>query len=105
MILALASYEIAPWLPGLVVWWSKPWLDRTILFVLSRAAFGTPPRRPMCGARSARSGGGSFRSRGRCGGCPPWRSLTEPIYQLEGFSIFKARPRIKQIRRPVWDPR
>ena len=38
--LALASYEIATWLPGLLIWWSKPWLDRTILFVLSRAAFG-----------------------------------------------------------------
>ena len=38
--LALASFELAAWLPALVIWWSKPWLDRTILFVLSRAAFG-----------------------------------------------------------------
>src|SRR4029079_301010 len=37
---ALVSCEIATWLPGLVIWWAKPWLDRTILFVLSRAAFG-----------------------------------------------------------------
>src|SRR4051795_285835 len=37
---ALASYEIAAWLPWLLRWASKPWLDRTILFVLSRAAFG-----------------------------------------------------------------
>jgi len=41
MILAIASYQIAEWLPGIVIWCSKPWLDRTILFVLSRAAFGT----------------------------------------------------------------
>jgi hypothetical protein len=38
--LALASFEIANWLPTLLLFWSKPWLDRTILFVLSRAAFG-----------------------------------------------------------------
>ena len=41
-VLAFASIEIAQWLPTLVVWWLKPWLDRTILFVLSRAAFGQP---------------------------------------------------------------
>ena len=39
VILAVASFEIAGWLPTLVIWWLKPWLDRTILFVLSRAAF------------------------------------------------------------------
>ena len=42
--LALASFEIAAWLPILVLWWAKPWLDRTILFALSRAAFGQPTR-------------------------------------------------------------
>src|SRR5262245_20852574 len=40
--LALASGEIAVWLPFVVMWCAKPWLDRTILFVLSRAAFGQP---------------------------------------------------------------
>ena len=39
VILAVASFEIAGWLPTLVVWWLKPWLDRTILFALSRAVF------------------------------------------------------------------
>ena len=38
--LALASFEIATWLPTLLLFLAKPWLDRTILFVLSRAAFG-----------------------------------------------------------------
>ena len=40
MAFALASFEFAAWLPVLALWWAKPWLDRTILFVLSRAAFG-----------------------------------------------------------------
>ena len=39
-LLSLSLFEIAPWLPSLVMWWSKPWLDRTVLFVLARAAFG-----------------------------------------------------------------
>ena len=42
MTVALASFEIARWLPGLIIWLAKPWLDRTSLFVLSRAAFGQP---------------------------------------------------------------
>ena len=40
MALALASFEIAAWLPPVVIWCAKPWLDRTILFALARAAFG-----------------------------------------------------------------
>ncbi len=42
--LALASYDIAAWLPPVVIFLSKPWLDRTILFVLARAAFGQDTR-------------------------------------------------------------
>src|SRR6476659_7476311 len=40
MALAIGSSEVAVWLPTLVIWCAKPWLDRTILLVLSRAAFG-----------------------------------------------------------------
>src|ERR671939_334493 len=40
MALAMSSYEIANWLPAVLLWCAKPWLDRTILFVLSRSAFG-----------------------------------------------------------------
>ena len=29
----------------------------------------------------------------------PWRSLTEPVYQLEGFSILRRAARVRQIRR------
>ena len=38
--LFLLTDPIAGWLPALLIWLSKPWLDRTILFVLSRALFG-----------------------------------------------------------------
>jgi hypothetical protein len=29
----------------------------------------------------------------------PWRSLTQPVYQLEGQSIWRAGARVRQIRR------
>jgi hypothetical protein len=38
--LCLLTDPIAAWLPTLLIWLSKPWLDRTALFVLSRALFG-----------------------------------------------------------------
>lgn len=31
------------WLSGLLMWWLKPWFDRIVLFVISRAVFGETP--------------------------------------------------------------
>jgi hypothetical protein len=39
-LLCASTVEMAAWLPSILLWWSKPWLDRTVLFALSRAAFG-----------------------------------------------------------------
>src|ERR687894_334562 len=36
VVLSLAFFPIAEWLPSLLIWCAKPWLDRTILFVLAR---------------------------------------------------------------------
>jgi hypothetical protein len=38
--ICLLTDPIAGWLPTLLIWLSKPWLDRTVLFALSRALFG-----------------------------------------------------------------
>ena len=100
-IAALASYRIAAWLPVLLVWWAKPWLDRTILFVLSRAAFGldTVPAdvwRAQRGVWWRR-----FLFTWTVRRLSPWRALTEPVYQLERFSILKGAHRIRQIRSRV----
>ena len=96
--LALSSFEIATWLPSLIIWWSKPWLDRTILFVLSRAAFGQRTTvgdlwraqrdvwwRQLLFTLTVRR-------------LSLWRSLTQPVYQLEGLSTFGAGARVRQIR-------
>src|SRR6185295_11698068 len=99
LALALSSFEIANWLPGLIIWWSKPWLDRTILFVLSRAAFG-----------QRTTAGDLWRAQRdvwwrqllftlTIRRLSPWRSLTQPVYQLEGRSIREAGRRVRHVRR------
>lgn len=98
LILAISSYQIAAWLPQLLIWWAKPWLDRTILFVLSRAAFGVTTG-PLDVWRTQRNvWWRQLLFTWTVRRLSPWRSLTEPVYQLEGFSIFKSRTRITQVR-------
>jgi hypothetical protein len=98
ILLSLASFEIATWLPSVVIWCGKPWLDRTVLFALSRAAFGeqTRPRDLWQAQRSVlwRQLFITWTLRR----LSPWRSFTQPVYQLEGLSIWKMRKRILQIR-------
>lgn len=98
-VLAMVSYEIAAWLPALALWLAKPWLDRTILFVLSRAAFGQrtslgqlwEARRQVWWQQLIRTW--TLRR------LSPWRSFTQPVYQLEGLRSRALQPRLAQIRR------
>ena len=103
-VLALASSELAPWLPTLVIWWAKPWLDRTILFVLSRAAFGqrTTPRDVLSAQRHVWWRQLLFTWTVQR--LSLWRSLTAPVYQLEGLSVRQARQRVGHIRRRTAGP-
>jgi hypothetical protein len=97
--LSLASLEVATWLPALAMWFSKPWLDRTILFVLSRAAFGqaTTPGDVWRAQRDV--WWRQFVLTWTVQRLSPWRSLTQPVYQLEGLSIWRAGARVRQIKR------
>jgi hypothetical protein len=97
--LSIATYEWVGWLPGTLIWCAKPWLDRTIVFVLSRAAFGqrTTPADLWRAQRQVWWRGLLFSWTIRR--LSPWRSLTEPVYQLEGFSAWQAGPRIRQLRK------
>jgi hypothetical protein len=97
-VVFLACFEIEPWLPGVLVFWAKPWLDRTILFVLSRAAFGqdTSPADLWRAQREVWWRQLLFTLTVRR--LSFWRSFTQPVYQLEGLSIRAAAPRVRQIR-------
>jgi hypothetical protein len=96
--LCLATYEIAGWLPGLLLWWSKPWLDRTILFVLSRAAFGQTTTVADLLHAQRRVWWGQLLLSLTTRRLSPWRSFTQSVYQLEGLPRLSARKRVAQIR-------
>ena len=46
VLIALSTVELAGWLPWLILFCLKPWLDRSLLYVLARSVFGTPTRWP-----------------------------------------------------------
>jgi hypothetical protein len=95
--LFLATWSIAAWLPVLLIWLSKPWLDRTILFVLSRALFGEnttaadvwAARRQVWWSRLA----GTLTLRRLSAS----RSFSQPVLQLEGLSGAELRARLRQL--------
>ena len=96
---ALATVEVAGWLPGLIIFWLKPWLDRSLLFVLSRAVFG-----------ESTTFADLWRERSQVWFSQPlstltlrrlsaWRSFTQAAYQLEGQRGAALRQRRKQLLR------
>jgi hypothetical protein len=97
--LALGSYGIKSWLPALVMFCAKPWLDQSILFVLSRAAFGQDTTPGDLWRAQRQVWWRQFLFLWTVRRLSPWRSLTQPIYQLEGLSIREAHSRVRQIRR------
>jgi hypothetical protein len=99
LALALASFELASWLPVVLIWCAKPWLDRTILFVLSRAAFGQRTTRADVWRAQRQVWWSQLLSTWTLQRLSPWRSVTQPVYQLEGLSVWHARARARQIRR------
>lgn len=91
----IACASLSPGWSFLVIWLSKPWLDRTILFALSRAAFGTrttlrdlwAAKRSVWGAQLLTTLIGQRLSLRR--------SFTQPVYQLEGLRGRARRLRLR----------
>ena len=98
-LVALASGAIAHWLPMLLLFWLKPWLDRTLLFVLSRAVFGTPTRLVDVWAAQRQVWWGGLWSSLTARRLSPWRSYVQPALQLEGQRGAAWRARRKQMLR------
>jgi hypothetical protein len=99
MAIAAGSYELAHWLPTVVIWCAKPWLDRTILFVLARAAFGQPTDLAALWKSQRDVWWRQLLFTLLVRRVSLWRSLTQPVYQLEGGSIRESGARVRQIRR------
>jgi hypothetical protein len=96
--LALASVEIASWLPLLLLWWGKPWLDRTLLFVLSRAAFGVPTRPRDLWAAQRQVWWQQLLHSWTLRRLSPSRAFTQPVYQLEQLCGAARARRLRQLR-------
>ena len=98
--LLLAAATLLPFGEGwafLALFWLKPWFDRSILFVLARAAFGETTRfadlwaarrtvfvQGLLGALTLRR-------------LSPWRSYVQPVLQLEGQRGKARRERVARI--------
>ena len=94
-----ATIEIAPWLPSTLLWWFKPWLDRTLLHIYARQAFGDETR--FKDAWQARRDAPwlpmlQWLSFWRLSF---WRAYSMPVGQLEGQTGAARRMRVKAIVR------
>jgi hypothetical protein len=75
---------ISPYIPMLLIFWLKPWLDRSVLFVLSRGLFGQSTRfQDLWKAQRAVWWASLWRTL-TLGRLSLRRSFTLPIEQLEG---------------------
>lgn len=98
-LIAAASAEITPMLPTLVLFWLKPWLDRTLLFVLSRAVFGQSTDLATLWQHRGTVLWGQWLSTLLWRRLSPWRAFTQPVYQLEGQRGKARRQRHAQLLR------
>ena len=82
---------------ALAVIWLKPWLDRSILFVLARAVFGEETRfADVWAARRAVAWQGLLGAL-TIRRLSPWRSYVQPVLQLEGQRGKARRERVARI--------
>ena len=77
--------------------WLKPWFDRTLLFVLARAAFGEETRFADVWVARRAIGWQGLLGALTLRRLSPWRSYVQPVLQLEGQRGKAARQRIARI--------
>lgn len=98
LALCIASGEIAGWLPMALLFFGKPWLDRTSLFVLSRAAFGQRTRPSDLWQAQRHVLWGQLVLTWTWRRLSPWRAFSQPVYQLEGLGFRQRGQRLRQLR-------
>jgi hypothetical protein len=98
-LLSISLLEVSATMAGMLMWCAKPWLDRTVLFVLARAAFGQRTRIADLWREQRQVWWSQFIITWTWRRLSPWRSFTQPVYQLEGHSFWQLRRRIPQLRR------
>lgn len=96
---SLATVEIAGWLPPVIIFWLKPWLDRSLLFVHSRAVFGEDTRFADLWRSQRHVWWRQLLLTLTLRRLSAWRSFTQPAYQLEGQHGAALRKRRAQLLR------
>ena len=89
---------ISSWLPWVILFMLKPWLDRSLIFVLSRVVFGQTSH--FADLWAARASVFSLKALPKSlteRRLSPWRSYTQAAEQLEGQSGRALRQRKKQL--------
>lgn len=81
------------WMPLLLLFCAKPWLDRVLLFVYARAVFGERSGWAELWAARRQVLFGQWLSTWTVRRLSPWRSFTQPIRQLEGQRARALRER------------
>jgi len=99
LAVAVATVEIAPWLPMTVLFCLKPWLDRSLLFVMSRAVFGESTRFADLWREQRSVWWGQWLRTLTLRRLSPWRAFTQPADQLEGQRGANRRRRRRQLLR------
>jgi len=97
VLLALSTVEISHWLPCLLIFWLKPWLDRSLLFVLSRAVFGQRTGWVDLWRERKAVWWHRLPATLTLARLSPWRAYVQPIAQLEGQHRSALRNRRKAI--------
>jgi len=92
-LLCLALQPLAWWAPSLALWWAKPWLDRSLLFVLARAVFRQDSRFADLWATQRGVWWQYLLPTLTLQRLLPWRSVTQAAQQLEGFKGRALRKR------------
>jgi hypothetical protein len=96
-LLSFVTVFAAGWLPCLLIWISKPWLDRTILFALSRALFGERTEFSDLWAARREVWGSQLAATLTLRRLSASRSFTQPVRQLEGLTGAELAARINQL--------
>ena len=100
VLVAVAMLSFGSGWAVLTVIWLKPWLDRSILFVLARAVFGEETRfADVWAARRAVAWKGLLGAL-TIRRLSPWRSYVQPVLQLEGQRGKARRERVARILGP-----
>lgn len=100
LALAALSATVFWWAPTLVLWWLKPWFDRSILFVLARAAFREETRFIDLLAAGRTVWWRDLLATLTFRRLSPWRAYVQPVLQLEGQRGAAKGARRRQILGP-----